>query len=205
MLLATSETTVVGFCPPSPARPYDLVGAALFGDGAAAAVLGTDPSDTETPLFELHSTMQRFLENTNMTIDGRLTEEGIKFKLGRELPQLIEDNVEEFCEKLVKMGGGEERRGPGEMFWAVHPGGPAILNRVEKRMELGPEKLEASRKALRDYGNASSSTIMYVLEYMVEDSRRRKERGEKDCEWGLILAFGPGITFEGILARNMQV
>lgn len=92
------------------------------------------------------------------------------------------------------------------MFWAVHPGGPAILNRVEKRMELGPEKLEASRRALRDYGNASSNTIVYVLEYLVEESRRmggEVKRGERECEWGLILAFGPGVTFEGILARNL--
>lgn len=203
VLLATSETTIVGFRPPSPARPYDLVGAALFGDGAAAAILGTNPSHEETPLFELHSAMQSFLPNTDKTIDGSLTEEGINFKLGRELPQLIEDNVEEFCEKLVKVGG--EKREYGEMFWAVHPGGPAILNRVEKKIELGPEKLEASRRALRDYGNASSNTIVYVLEYLVEESRKGKERGEKGCEWGLILAFGPGVTFEGILARNMIV
>lgn len=202
VLLATSETTIIGFRPPSPDRPYDLVGAALFGDGAAAVVLGADPLPSETPLFELQLAMQTFLPDTEKTIDGRLTEEGINFKLGRELPQLIEDNVEEFCQKLLKLGG-EKKREYEEMFWAVHPGGPAILNRVEKRMELGPEKLEASRRALRDYGNASSNTIVYVLEYLIEESKKMKERGEKDCEWGLILAFGPGVTFEGILARNL--
>lgn len=205
VLLATSETTIVGFRPPSTDRPYDLVGVALFGDGAGAAVLGVDPMPgVETALFELHRAVQQYLPGTEKTIDGRLTEEGINFQLGRELPQVIEDHVEGFCKKLMREGreGGEDTK-YNEMFWAVHPGGPAILSRVESRLDLWPDKLNASRKALRDYGNASSNTIVYVLENMVEESRERREKGEKDCEWGLILAFGPGVTFEGILATKL--
>lgn len=216
VLLATSETTIVGFRPPSPDRPYDLVGVALFGDGAGAAVIGTDPAPAERPLFELHSALQRFLPDTERTIEGRLTEEGIKFQLGRELPHIIEAHVEDFCQKLMKErqsgedadGGGPEPMSYGDMFWAVHPGGPAILTKMEGRLGLGADKLRASRCALRDFGNASSNTIVYVLENMVEDTRRRRllaaDDGGEDCEWGLILAFGPGITFEGILARNLQ-
>jgi predicted naringenin-chalcone synthase len=54
-----------------------------------------------------------------------------------------------------------------------------------------------------DYGNASSNTIVYVLEYMLEEEKKIRKAGGGDSEWGLILAFGPGITFEGILARNL--
>jgi predicted naringenin-chalcone synthase len=90
VLLATSETTIVGFRPPSAQRPYDLVGVALFGDGAGAVILGADTvPDVEKPLFELSSAIQQYLPDTEKTIDGRLTEEGIKFQLGRELPQVI--------------------------------------------------------------------------------------------------------------------
>ncbi|KAK9164451.1 hypothetical protein Syun_005353 [Stephania yunnanensis] len=208
VLLATSETTIVGFKPPSIDRPYDLVGAALFGDGAGAIVLGTDPQlGIEKPLFELHTSIQHFLPNTEKTIDGKLTAEGISFKLGRDLPQLIEDNIEGFCDKLMRIVGLNDKD-YNKMFWAVHPGGPAILNRMEKRLDLLPEKLVASRRALMDYGNASSNTIVYVLEYMIEESlkqnhnEKKKEHGD---EWGLLLAFGPGITFEGILARKLIV
>lgn len=203
VLLATSETTIIGYKPPSADRPYDLVGVALFGDGAGAMIIGSDPvSDTEKPLFELHSAMQQFLPGTDKTIDGRLTEEGISFKLARELPQVIEDSVEGFCEKLMGVKG-FDKEWYNKMFWAVHPGGPAILNRIEKRLDLDPEKLNASRKALMDYGNASSNTIVYVLEYMLEESSKMKKVDQEENEWGLILAFGPGITFEGILARNL--
>lgn len=205
VLLATAETTIIGFKPPSAARPYDLVGVALFGDGAGAMIIGADPiSGPEKPLFELHTAIQNFLPDTEKIIDGRLTEEGISFKLDRELPQIIEDHVQGFCNKLMAKIGLTEKD-YNALFWAVHPGGPAILNRMEKRLDLLPEKLTASRRALMDYGNASSNTIVYVLEYMIEESLKKKKKPEEDNEWGLILAFGPGITFEGILARNLAV
>ncbi|KAK8463731.1 hypothetical protein PHAVU_011G026000 [Phaseolus vulgaris] len=203
VLLATSETTIIGFKPPSADRPYDLVGVALFGDGAGAMIIGSDPIlEHEKPLFELHTAVQEFLPHTEKKIDGRLTEEGISFKLARELPQIIEDNVEGFCDKLMSVVEFQNKE-YNKLFWAVHPGGPAILNRIEKRLDLLPEKLSASRRALMDYGNASSNTIVYVLEYMIEEGLKTRKDGREDPEWGLILAFGPGITFEGILARNL--
>ncbi|CDP09465.1 unnamed protein product [Coffea canephora] len=196
VLLATSETTILGFRPPSKARPYDLVGAALFGDGAAAVIIGADPIiGTESPFMELNYAVQQFLPGTNNVIDGRLSEEGINFRLGRDLPQKIEDNIEAFCKKLMaKAGLGDFN----DLFWAVHPGGPAILNRLESTLKLKPGKLECSRRTLMDFGNVSSNTILYVMEYMREELQ--KEGGE---EWGLALAFGPGITFEGILVRSL--
>ncbi|KAI7739942.1 hypothetical protein M8C21_029344 [Ambrosia artemisiifolia] len=78
-------------------------------------------------------------------IDGRLTEEGISFKLDRELPEIIEDNVKGFCDKLLGQFGLDDKIGIdyNDLFWAVHPGGPAILNRIEKKFDLWPEKLSA--------------------------------------------------------------
>ncbi|KAB2636164.1 chalcone synthase [Pyrus ussuriensis x Pyrus communis] len=205
VLLATSETTIIGYKPPSANRPYDLVGVALFGDGAGAMMIGSDPElVSENPLFELHTALQEFLPGTEKTIDGRVTEEGISFKLERELPQIIEDHIEGFCGRLMGVVGYDKKE-YNKMFWAVHPGGPAILNRMEKRLDLSPEKLNASRRALADYGNASSNTIVYVLEYIIEEGKKMKKEGEGDGEWGMILAFGPGVTFEGILARKLAV
>ncbi|GAA0169871.1 hypothetical protein Leryth_006982 [Lithospermum erythrorhizon] len=202
VLLATSETTIMGFRPPNVDRPYDLVGAALFGDGAGAIIIGSNPNkEIEKPLFELHTTVQQFLPDTEKIIDGKLTEEGLSFTLARELPQIIEDHIEEFCKKLTKEVGFSQEE-YNKLFWAVHPGGPAILNRLEKKFHLDEDKLSASRRALSDFGNASSNTIVYVLEYLLEDNEKMKSEGKNNPdEWGLILAFGPGVTFEGILTR----
>lgn len=195
VLLTTSETTILGFRPPNKARPYDLVGAALFGDGAAAVIVGTDPvTGRESPFMELHYAIQQFLPDTQNVIDGKLSEEGINFKLGRDLPQKIEENIEEFCKKLMKKA---ELKEYNDLFWAVHPGGPAILNKLESTLKLSSDKLQCSRRALMDYGNVSSNTIFYVVENMRELLKRGGE------EWGLGLAFGPGITFEGVLLRSL--
>nr|ALS46605.1 chalcone synthase 2 [Fagopyrum tataricum] len=199
VLLATTETTILGFRPPSPARPYDLVGAALFGDGAAAVIIGANPISGESkPFMELNAAVQQFLPGTHGVIHGGLTEEGINFKLGRDLPLKIEENIEGFCKKLMgKIG--DEKLGYNDLFWAVHPGGPAILNRLESKLGLEGDKLESSRKALMDFGNVSSNTIFYVMDYM----RNELEKKVESEEWGLGLAFGPGITFEGILIRSL--
>ncbi|CAA7026130.1 unnamed protein product [Microthlaspi erraticum] len=199
VLLTTSETTILGFRPPNKARPYDLVGAALFGDGAAAVIIGAEPRESEAPFMELHYAVQQFLPGTQNVIDGRLTEEGINFKLGRDLPQKIEENIEEFCKKLMGKAGDDSMEF-NDMFWAVHPGGPAILNRLETKLKLEGEKLESSRRALVDYGNVSSNTILYVMENMRDEL---KKKGDAAQEWGLGLAFGPGITFEGLLLRSL--
>ncbi|KAH9788538.1 putative helicase CHR10 [Citrus sinensis] len=197
VLLTTSETTILGFRPPNKSRPYDLVGAALFGDGAAAVIVGADPflDKESSPFMELNYAVQQFLPGTQNVIDGRLSEEGINFKLGRDLPQKIEENIEEFCKKLMAKAGLQDFN---DLFWAVHPGGPAILNRLESNLKLNNQKLECSRRALMDYGNVSSNTIFYVMDYMREELKRKG-----DEEWGLALAFGPGITFEGILLRGL--
>lgn len=136
VLLTTSETTILGFRPPNNARPYDLVGAALFGDGAAAVIIGTEPIvGKESPFMELNFATQQFLPGTNNVIDGRLTEEGINFKLGRDLPEKIQDNIEEFCKKIIAKADLREAK-YNDLFWAVHPGGPAILNRLENTLKL---------------------------------------------------------------------
>ena len=198
VLVTAAETTVLGFRPPSYDRPYDLVGAALFGDGASAVIVGAGPmTPAENPFLELEFSTQEFLPGTDKVIDGKISEEGINFKLGRDLPEKIESRIEGFCRTLMDQVGIKDFN---DVFWAVHPGGPAILNRLEFCLELQPEKLKISRKALMNYGNVSSNTIFYVLEYL----RDELKKGAIREEWGLILAFGPGITFEGLLVRGVN-
>lgn len=71
--------------------------------------------------------------------------------------------------------------------WAVHPGGPRILSAVTKGLGLDPELIEPSWSALRDYGNMSSPTLLFILE------RLRLSRAPGPC---LAMAFGPGLCIE---------
>jgi predicted naringenin-chalcone synthase len=86
-----------------------------------------------------------------------------------------------------------------DLFWAVHPGGRQILDNIDTELKLEPGKLAASRHVLRQYGNMSGATIIFVLD---ELRRRKKEDGDDQLpEWGAMLAFGPGITIEAMVLR----
>ena len=73
-------------------------------------------------------------------------------------------------------------------LWAVHPGGRTVLDAVERALDLDGEALGASREVLRDYGNMSSATVMFVLERLLRDGAR----GAKGCA----MSFGPGLAAE---------
>nr|AAT47095.1 hypothetical protein [Oryza sativa Japonica Group] len=84
------------------------------------------------------------------------------------------------------------------MQTTVHPGGRAILDNIEGELQLQPAKLAASRHVLSEYGNMSGTTIAFVL----DDLRRRREKEgdeHQQPEWGVMLAFGPGITIEAMV------
>jgi predicted naringenin-chalcone synthase len=78
--------------------------------------------------------------------------------------------------------------------WAVHPGGPRILDVVERQLALADGSLDGSREVLAEHGNCSSPTVLMVLDQI----RRSPEPPEND----LALAFGPGLTLYGALLRR---
>jgi predicted naringenin-chalcone synthase len=73
-------------------------------------------------------------------------------------------------------------------LWAIHPGGRAILDVVQEKLDLSDTDLAPSREVLRRYGNMSSATVMFVLRSMLHEA---KHEG-----YGLAMAFGPGLTLE---------
>lgn len=86
----------------------------------------------------------------------------------------------------------------GQLFWT---------GKRRKRFNLLPQQLRASRRALIDYGNASSNTIGYVMEYMIEESLKMKEMTEKDPDgiWYLLLGLGLSLRgfFQEILFKRL--
>jgi predicted naringenin-chalcone synthase len=79
-------------------------------------------------------------------------------------------------------------------LWAVHPGGTSVLDAVERAFELPATALLPSREVLRQYGNMSSATVMFVLNSMM-----RNAAGARGCA----MAFGPGLIAETMLFRTV--
>ncbi|KAJ6713795.1 HYDROXYMETHYLGLUTARYL-COA SYNTHASE [Salix viminalis] len=185
VLVVCSEITAVTFRGPSDTHLDSLVGQALFGDGAAALIVGSDPVlGIEKPLFEVVSAAQTILPDSDGAIDGHLREVGLTFHLLKDVPGLISKNIEKSLTEAFKPLGISDWN---SLFWIAHPGGPAILDQVEAKLELKPEKLRATRQVLSDYGNMSSACVLFILDEMRKKSAENglQSTGE-GLEWGVL-------------------
>ncbi|CAN6242114.1 unnamed protein product [Urochloa humidicola] len=206
VLVACSETTLVCFSGPDGGN---LVGHALFGDGAGAVIVGAGRlAAGERPLFEMVAATQTTIPGTEHALGMQVTGGGIDFHLAIQVPMLLGHSVERCLVEAFAsaLGDGAGDVAWNDLFWAVHPGGRPILDKIEEVLKLEPEKLAASRHVLREYGNMSGATIVFVLD---ELRRRREEEapdhdGHQLPEWGAMLAFGPGITIETMVLHTPQ-
>lgn len=166
--------------------PQQIVAASVFADGAAAAVVTAAPAFRDAPGLDL----ERF--GTALTGEGEsdmvwtIGDHGFEMTLSAEVPRIIGREIRGAVHGFL----GDD---PVPDVWAVHPGGRSILDRVETGLELPDGALAASRAVLRDHGNMSSATILFIL--------RELMRGESLADGDRIaaLAFGPGLTVESAL------
>jgi chalcone synthase len=203
VLVVCSEITAVTFRGPSDTHLDSLVGQALFGDGAAAVIVGADPlPGVEKPLFELVSAAQTILPDSDGAIDGHLREVGLTFHLLKDVPGLISKNIEKSLVEAFQPLGISDWN---SLFWIAHPGGPAILDQVELKLGLKPEKMRATRNVLSEYGNMSSACVLFILDDMRKKSAEDglKTTGE-GLEWGVLFGFGPGLTVETVVLHSVS-
>ncbi|KAF4397576.1 hypothetical protein G4B88_027316 [Cannabis sativa] len=182
-----------------------LVGQAIFGDGAAAVIVGAEPDESvgERPIFELVSTGQTILPNSEGTIGGHIREAGLIFDLHKDVPMLISNNIEKcLIEAFTPIGISDWN----SIFWITHPGGKAILDKVEEKLHLKSDKFVDSRHVLSEHGNMSSSTVLFVMD---ELRKRSLEEGKSTTgdgfEWGVLFGFGPGLTVERVVVRSVPI
>ncbi|TVU15083.1 hypothetical protein EJB05_38585, partial [Eragrostis curvula] len=205
VLVVCSEVITMALRGPSETHMANLVGQAIFGDAARAAIVGADPSSCERPLFEMVAASQDILPGTEEGVVVKLYEEGIVYNLHRDMPSHISSSIERLVNATLEQAGVVIKDWNEEVFWVVHPGGRKILDVVECKLGLRKEKLEVSREVMRQHGNTLSSCVIIVLEEMRRKSVKRSmgTTGE-GLEWGLLFGFGPGITVETILLRALR-
>ncbi|XP_043700563.1 chalcone synthase-like [Telopea speciosissima] len=202
VLIVCSEIHAVSFRGPSETHLDSLVGQSLFGDGAAAVIVGADPiPGVEKSLFELVSASQTILPDSGDAIAGHLREVGLVIQLLKEVPYIISDNIEKILVEAFEPLGISDWN---SIFWIPHPGGRAILDQIEAKLSLKPEKLRAARHILSEYGNMSNPSVFFILDEMRKMSTEvgLKTTGE-GLEWGVLAAFGPGLTVETVVLHSM--
>ncbi|KAI4350421.1 hypothetical protein L6164_004879 [Bauhinia variegata] len=204
VLVVCSEITAVTFRGPSDTHLDSLVGQALFGDGAAAMIIGADPdTSVERPIFQLVSAAQTILPESHGAIDGHLREVGLTFHLLKDVPGIISKNIEKsLVEAFTPIGINDWN----SIFWIAHPGGPAILDQVEAKLGLKEEKLRSTRHVLSEYGNMSSACVIFILDEMRKWSLEEgKSTSGEGLDWGVLFGFGPGLSVETIVLHSVPL
>ncbi|KAJ1700049.1 hypothetical protein LUZ63_008561 [Rhynchospora breviuscula] len=195
------EITLSFFRGPSATSIEMLVAQALFGDGAGAIIVGSDPDlSVERPLYEILSSGQSIIPGSADSVGGHLVEAGLTMYLKPSVPMHVTSNINKCLLKAFAPLGITDWN---SLFWIVHPGGQKILDGIENELKLDKEKLLATRHVLAEYGNMGSGSVMFVMDEMRKRSKGKATTGE-GAEFGVLLGFGPGITVEVSVLRAIE-
>lgn len=165
-----------------------LLANGLFADGAAAALVTAREPSPKSTVFALDGFASALIPQGEKDMAWRIGDHGFEITLSSYVPSILGATIQSIVEPVLRMHSlCKEDIGP----WAIHPGGKAILDKVQSELQLRPEQVEASRSVLRKFGNMSSATILFVLKELLD-----AHDADADHKRVLAMAFGPGLTVE---------
>jgi predicted naringenin-chalcone synthase len=188
-VLLCCELTSLHVQPPTDDRGQ-VVSHALFGDAAAAVVVTPDPPCSGLEVLDVAALTDPGTAD-HMTWD--VTDLGFRMGLSPEVPRVLARHVRGHVTALLRRHGYSL---DDVDAWAVHPGGPRILDTVVEQLGLPAEAIDASRAVLAARGNCSSTTVLLVLDALRSRGRPRAGRP------AVVTAFGPGLTLYTALLRG---
>jgi alkylresorcinol/alkylpyrone synthase len=163
--------------------PAAIVATALFADGAAAAVVGTG----EGGLARIRASGEKLWPDTLKIMGWQVDDPGLAVIFDRAIPPFISSELEGAVDGMLGSMG--VARGDISRF-CCHPGGAKVITAIESALALPAGELDLERQVLRDFGNMSAPTVLFVLDRLI--ARGLPERV-------LMTAFGPGFTCAGML------
>src|SRR6476620_3861241 len=149
--------------------PDTIMGSALFADGAAAAVISARELEDQPALLTLDHFETVLTPVGEEAMAWNIGDEGFEMVLGTYVPHIIDDHIIGALEPLLSRDAsliGIPYRDI--RHWAIHPGGRSILDKVQSRLELSDEQLVPARETLRNYGNMSSATVLFVIRHILD-------------------------------------
>jgi predicted naringenin-chalcone synthase len=169
-------------------NPRQSIVHALFGDGAAAVVGGPEtPDGSDSQPWRLVASGSTLVPDSAEVMTWRLGDQSFEMTLSTRVVGLIGENLRRWLQGWL----GDRGLAIADIAsWAIHPGGPKILNAAELALDLPRSATSVSREVLAEFGNMSSPTILFILE------RLRARRAPRPC---VSLGFGPGLAIEAAL------
>ncbi|MBN2163249.1 MAG: type III polyketide synthase [Pontiellaceae bacterium] len=167
-----------------------LLANSLFADGSAAVIVSARKPAANRPALAIESFASALAPEGESEMAWEVGDRGFDIRLSTYVPGIIGSNITGIVDGVLENAPwSREEIGT----WAVHPGGRSIVDRVEKELDLRPEQLEDSRETLRQYGNMSAVTVLFVLHRIL--NREGLDETHPICA----MAFGPGLTIETAL------
>ena len=166
-----------------------LTGYALFADGAAAVLLTSAEGATGPRLVDSYCAAEFGAANQ---MSWTITDTGFVMGLSPRVPVTLRRNIAGVMDNLLTPHG---LAISDITHWLIHPGGPSIVEAVQQKLELSDEQVALSWEILAEHGNCSSTTVLLMLERLLREGRA------KPGEWGVMMAFGPGLTLETCLLQ----
>jgi alkylresorcinol/alkylpyrone synthase len=164
-------------------EPAAIVATALFGDGAAAAVVSTEGDAIAT----IAGSGEKIWPDTLGIMGWRVEDPGLAVVFDRAIPPFVEAELKAAIDQILGEIG--VARDSIDRF-CCHPGGVKVIDAIEASLALPADTLDLERDVLREFGNMSSSTVLFVLERLI--ARGLPERV-------MMTAFGPGFTCAGLV------
>ncbi len=184
---------------PQDHSPEQLIVQSLFADGHIRYSMGSPdamPTDDGTSAFELLAVREKIVPDSLEDMSWVLSEWGFHMTLSRDVPGKVVAALPGFMSNLFAAAGRDYGKESAETVFAVHPGGPRIIDAVEELLRLRADQVRLSRDVLFERGNMSSATLPHIWMAAASD---------KDVGAGTLvasLAFGPGLTIAGALFRK---
>jgi predicted naringenin-chalcone synthase len=163
----------------------NLLANALFGDGAAAALVSADPQG-----IKIKSYQSNLVREGEGDMAWHIGDYGFEMKLSKYIPGLLEKGIGALKEKMEKKFNLSNIKN-----FAIHPGGKLILKKVEESFGILPEQNQHAHDVLGKFGNMSSATILFVLDSMLNNPGQQGDT--------LAMGFGPGLTLETLLLEKL--
>ncbi|MEE9194005.1 MAG: 3-oxoacyl-[acyl-carrier-protein] synthase III C-terminal domain-containing protein [Thermodesulfobacteriota bacterium] len=173
----------------------NIVSLALFSDGAAATLIaGKEHQLYQSSSISLINTLSTTYYDSLNVMGWEIVDEGFKAIFSKDIPTIVRKEVKANIGELLET----ENLSPADLkHYIVHPGGAKVLAEYEGSLGLPEGTFKHSRKVLREHGNMSSPTVLYVLKELMD------EKEYNPGEYGIISALGPGFSSEIILFETV--
>jgi len=196
ILIVSAELCSLHFYP-SELMDEDIIANLLFADGAAAVILCGDQHQSvkNKMVLQIDDIGTGFIPDTADYMTWNITSSAFRMHLSSKVVSAIGENIQDVVNDFMGDTIAETE------FWAIHPGGVKIIEAVKDGLRLNENNITDSMNVMRQYGNMSSPTILFILNDIFNKIKKRKDKASKKI---FSCAFGPGLNIEMIRFSSLD-